>query len=70
MAVAQDHPPLHGRGHRGHTGGVLGHCAPLSALLPDTGLGGSVVAGHASDKIENTVPVQDCIISHLKYRWA
>nr|XP_012319016.1 cytochrome c oxidase assembly protein COX11, mitochondrial [Aotus nancymaae] len=44
--------------------------------LDTTGLGGSVVAGHASDQIENMVPVKDRIIKvtfnadvHASLQW-
>ncbi|GAB5580885.1 cytochrome c oxidase assembly protein COX11 [Prionailurus iriomotensis] len=77
-ASEQDGPHVRGRSRSGHAGGVLRRGAPLSAVLPaiTTGLGGSAVAGHVSDQIENMVPVKDRIIKvtfnadvHASLQW-
>lgn len=75
-AAEQDGPHVRGRCGRGHAGGVLRRRAPYRLYCQTTGLGGSAVAGHASDQIENMVPVKDRIIKvtfnadvHASLQW-
>ena len=54
-AEEQDGAHLLGSPCLGHARGFL----RLGAYCQTTGLGGSAVAGHSSDQIENRVPVKD-----------
>lgn len=75
-AAEQDGAHVRGRGRRRHAGGVLRRRALYRLYCQTTGLGGSAVAGHASDQIENMVPVKDRIIKvtfnadvHASLQW-
>nr|KAF6455472.1 cytochrome c oxidase copper chaperone COX11 [Rousettus aegyptiacus] len=68
-AAAEEHKPFHAL-----AGGGL--AAAEQDRPHTTGLGGSVVVGHASDQIENMVPVKDRIIKvtfnadvHASLQW-